>query len=99
MVLELYPSIVYEKAPSTFGEDVDAACNMIQDAVKGFGTDEKKLIAVLADESPEMRYKISLRYKQLFEKDLKDVIKSEVKGDLGFALRLLTLPIHEAEVS
>jgi hypothetical protein len=48
--------------------------------------------------TPEMRVKVPLRYKAMFEKDLKSVIKKEVGNRaFGQALQYLALPPDEAE--
>lgn len=38
---KLYPSVVYGNPPSDFSDEVDAACNDIHSACKGFGTNEE----------------------------------------------------------
>ena len=42
MSLGLFPAIVMEGdlSPDAFGEEVDAICQEIHDACRGFGTDE-----------------------------------------------------------
>jgi hypothetical protein len=43
MGLDIYPAIVHEGdlTPDDFGPEVAAHCQEIDDACKGFGTDEK----------------------------------------------------------
>ena len=42
MGIDLYPSMLYQRdlSPDSFGDEVDAICQEIRDATKGFGTDE-----------------------------------------------------------
>lgn len=69
----------------------------IYQACKGFGTDELRLIKELAVLSPEDRCKVSLRYKEVHGKELKDVLKRECRGDFGEALQFLAVPPDVAE--
>ena len=80
-----------------FTDDIDKACNDIHDACDGFGTDEDKLNEVLAARSAADRYLIAARYPELFEKDLKDVIKSETSGNYGKLLQFISQPIDMTE--
>jgi hypothetical protein len=48
--------------------------------------------------TPEMRCKVPVRYKELYDKQLKDVMKSECGNrDFGTALQLLSSPPDQAE--
>jgi hypothetical protein len=38
-----------------------------------------------------------MRYKELYDKDLSEVMKKEFSGDFGMAMRFLAMPLHEAE--
>jgi hypothetical protein len=100
MSLDLYPFIVHEGdlSPDSFGSDVDDICNEIHKACKGWGTDEKGLLKAMGPMNPETRYKVSLRYKELFGKDLVEVIKSECGNrDFGMALQLLAVSPVDAD--
>ncbi|KAG7374325.1 annexin [Nitzschia inconspicua] len=99
MPLELYPSIIYEGdlSPDAVGDDINEKVEGIYQACKGFGTDELRLIKVLAVLSPEDRCKVSLRYNQVHGKALKDVLKRECRGDFGQALQFLAVPPDVAE--
>ncbi|DAZ93218.1 TPA: hypothetical protein N0F65_001570 [Lagenidium giganteum] len=66
-------------------------------ACKGLGTDEQALIDVLGSKSPEDRSLIAYRYKELYKKELKDLLKSETSGDFGYLLQLVSVPLPEAE--
>jgi hypothetical protein len=60
--------------------------------------ESRKLIKALASQSPANRFKIAHRYKEMFGKELKDVMKSECGSrDFGTCLQLLAVPSDEAE--
>ncbi|KAE8992607.1 hypothetical protein PR003_g21100 [Phytophthora rubi] len=101
-MLNLYPPAnhaVYNGASLNFAPEIDHACQAIHDACKGLGTDEKGLIAALGTKSADQRFLISVRYKELFKKDLKKVLKSETSGDFGRLLQLVSRPLPEAEAA
>jgi hypothetical protein len=56
-----------------------------------------RLIKELGVLSPEDRCKVSLRYKEVHGKELKDVMKRECHGDFGTALQFLAVPLDVAE--
>lgn len=101
-MLNLYPPAnhaVHNGATLNFSADIDHTCKAIHDACKGLGTDEKGLIANLGTKSADQRYLISVRYQQLFNKDLKKLLKSETSGDFGRLLQLIARPLPEAEAA
>jgi hypothetical protein len=101
-MLNLYPPAnhaVHNGAFLNFSADIDHTCQAIHDACKGMGTDEKGLIATLGTKSADQRYLISVRYQQMFGKDLKKTLKSETSGDFGHLLQLLARPLPEAEAA
>lgn len=63
----------------------------------GFGTNEDLLIQTLGSTTPEDRLKIRIRYKDLHEKELKDVMNSETSGDFGMVLKMCSYGPVEAE--
>jgi Annexin len=94
MSLELYPSMVHEGEISrdVASDEIDDLCQKIHDACKGFGTQEKALVTVLGSTTQENRYKIPIRYEQMFEKDLFELIKSECGGKpFGKTLQYLSV--------
>lgn len=99
MTIDLFPPIVHENdlAPDGFGPDIDDACEQIHDGVKGWGANAKAVTEALGATTADERFKIATRYKELYEKELKDVMKSEFSGDYGRAVQLLALPPHDAE--
>ncbi|TDH67310.1 uncharacterized protein CCR75_003391 [Bremia lactucae] len=101
-MLNLYPPanhFVYSGSKLNFSSEIDHACQAINDACKGFGTDEKALIAALGTQSADNRYLISMRYKELFKKKLETVLESETSGDYGYLLQLIAQPLPEAEAT
>ena len=99
MTIDIYPAIVHENdlSPDAFGPEIDEACEEIHDAVKGWGANKDAVIDALGAQDATNRYKISLRYKELYDKDLVQVMKKEFSGDFGAALQFLALPADKAE--
>lgn len=99
MPIPLYPPFILQEdlSPGPFGPATDEACEQIRAATKGWGANKQKVIDALATKDPTERTHIYLRYKELYSKDLKDLMKSEFSGDFGNALQLLSLPPHMAE--
>lgn len=100
MPIALYPEIVTNQDLSPdhgFGTEIDDACEAIHDATKGWGANRQKVIDALATQDATTRTKISIRYKELYGKELKDVMKKEFSGDFGNTLQLLALPPDKAE--
>jgi len=88
--IDFYPPVVLEddKSPD-FGIEIDEICKEIYEACKGWGTDDKRLIKAIGNTIPEDRQKISLRFKELYDKDLRTLMKKETSGDYGTALQFL----------
>ncbi|EGZ15193.1 hypothetical protein PHYSODRAFT_561117 [Phytophthora sojae] len=101
-MLNLYPPAnhaVHNGAFLNFSPDIDQACQAIHEACRGLGTDEKTLIAALGAKSADQRYLVSVRYQQLYGKELRKVLKSETSGDFGRLLQLISRPLPEGEAS
>ncbi|KAL3801933.1 hypothetical protein HJC23_010277 [Cyclotella cryptica] len=99
MSINLYPDTVHSAQlgePSYYPE-IDDACDEIYKATKGFGTDEKAIIATLGSKDCKERFLIAFRYKEKYGKELYDLMKKENSGDFGILTQLLALPIPEAE--
>lgn len=64
----------------------------------GFGTDEDRLLNAMGALTPEQRCFVGAKYKELYDKDLPAIMRSEAgKRDFGTALQLLALPPHVME--
>jgi len=98
---DVYPDIIYKESSELspdFGIKIDDLCKDICEACKGFGTDHKSLIAVISSLTPEQRHKISIRYPELYNKDLLSILKRECgNNDYGLAIQLLSLSPPDAE--
>ena len=101
MTIDLYPPIVHENdlSPDAFGPEIDDLCEEIKDAVKGFGADKDAVIDALGSQDATNRFKMALRYKELYDKNLNQVMKKEFSGDFGMALQFLALPSDKAEAA
>jgi hypothetical protein len=96
--INIYPDLMHEEdLTPDCGVEIDAIVEEIHAAVEGWGCDKSRLVAALGSTLPEDRLKIALRYKDLHEKNLKDVMKKELSGDLGTAMKYLALTPVEAE--
>jgi hypothetical protein len=98
--MQIYPPAAlyaYKKEPHHFSADIKAACEKIQEACLGLGTDEGALIDVLGPRSAEDRALIGYCYKEQFGNTLQEQIKSEVGGDFGYLMRLACMSLPEAE--
>ncbi|XP_061416155.1 annexin A13-like isoform X2 [Lethenteron reissneri] len=71
----------------------------LRKACKGLGTDEDKIIDILANRTAKQRHEIKEEYKRSFGDDLVDVLKGELKGDLEkVVLALMDLPaVYDAK--
>ena len=55
------------------------------------------MIEKLASLDPTGRYKLALRYKELYSSHLHELMKKEFSGDFGLCMQFLAMPSHEAE--
>lgn len=78
-------------------EDIGNKCEELYSAMKGWGTDEKSLISVMGTLSTKERYMVATKFEKVYGNSLYDKMKSEVGGDMGRALKLLSLSSVEAE--
>ncbi|EEC16536.1 annexin, putative, partial [Ixodes scapularis] len=69
--------------------------NALRKAMKGFGTDEKAIIAILCKRSSDQRMQIVAMYKQCHGRDLIGDIKSELRGRFEDVMVGLLYPMHE----
>ncbi|XP_071128347.1 annexin A4-like isoform X2 [Mytilus edulis] len=81
------------KPAKNFNAENDA--NILRKAMKGFGTDEKAIIDVLAFRSSEQRQQIRTMFKTMFGKDLIKELKSELGGKFEDCVVALMMPWDE----
>lgn len=67
----------------------------LRKAMKGFGTDEAAIIAVLAKRTSDQRQAILTTYKQMFGRDLVKDLKSELSGKFEDVIVGLMTPLYE----
>jgi len=65
--------------------------------MKGFGTDEKAIIAILGNRTTEERQKLKTIYKTMHGKDLVKELKSELGGKVRYLVKLLMMESHERD--
>lgn len=99
MSINLYPDEIHKAqlGDPEYYPEIDSACEAIHAATEGFGTDEEQIIKTLGSKNTVERYLIAFRYKEMYEKELKELMKKENTGDFGFLTQLLSLPAPDAE--
>lgn len=96
--ISLYPDVTFEEdLTPDYGIEIDEICTKINEATEGWGTDNNELIETLGSTTAEERFLISGRYPELYDTDLRELMKSEASGDFGRALKFLALSPVEAE--
>lgn len=98
MTIPLYPPVVHQmKNMPHAGAQVDELCEEIQAATKGWGANKQKVIDALATQDAPTRTQMYVRYKELYQQDLAQLMDKEFSGNFGVALEFLALPPHYAE--
>jgi len=72
--------------------NAETSAKQLRDAMKGLGTDEKKIIDVLCSHNSQQRQEIKLKFKTMFGKDLIDDLKSELGGNFEDAVVAMMQP-------
>ncbi|OXB66972.1 hypothetical protein ASZ78_004636 [Callipepla squamata] len=72
--------------------DAGRDAEILRKAMKGFGTDEKAIIDVVANRSNEQRQKIKAAFKTMYGKDLIKDLKSELSGNVEELILALFMP-------
>jgi annexin A7/11 len=78
-------------------QDAETVAKSLHTAMKGIGTDEKRLIKELCSISNEQRQLVKARYITMYGKALDEHIKSETGGYLEKILVALLRPSYEYE--
>jgi len=97
--ISLYPEALYEEdLTPDCGTEIDERCTEIYEACKGWGTSEKRVIEAIGNTTGEERKLIAMRYQEMYDKDLRKLLKSECgSNNFGQALQYLSLGPVEAE--
>jgi len=97
--ISLYPAELYEEdLTPDCGVEIDEKCTEIYEACKGWGTSEKRLIEAIGKTTSEERKLISLRYEEMYDKELLKLMKKECgNNDFGEALQYAALGPVETE--
>ncbi|KAG2396507.1 Annexin-like protein [Vigna angularis] len=72
-------------APITFSPGADAEA--LHNAFKGWGTDEKTVIAILGHRNVYQRQQIRKLYEEMYQEDLVKRLESELTGDFEYSLK------------
>ncbi|XP_076063062.1 annexin-B12-like isoform X2 [Oratosquilla oratoria] len=88
-----YTQIPTIKSLGSFDASTDASS--LRKAMKGFGTDEKAIIHILANRTNIQRQQILLKYQQSYGRDLVHDLKSELGGKLETVVLALMTPLYQ----
>ncbi|XP_042859602.1 annexin B9-like isoform X4 [Penaeus japonicus] len=86
-----YTEIPTVTAMGHFDPSSDAAA--LRKAMKGFGTDEAAIIAILSRRTSDQRQQIMLKYQQSYGRDLVKDLKSELSGKFEDVVIALMTPL------
>ncbi|KAK9685094.1 hypothetical protein K7432_015632 [Basidiobolus ranarum] len=90
-----YGGNMYGSAYTAHQANQDAQA--LRSAMKGFGTDEKAIINIVAQRTPEQIATLSQAFKANYGKSLGEEFRSETSGDFGYLLQGFAFPQPEFE--
>lgn len=66
--------------------NLEQDCEALRKAMKGWGTDDKALIKIIANRTNAYRQRLKVQYKSMYGKDLMEELKSETSGNFEDAI-------------
>lgn len=93
--MKIYPNT---NTTTMTSEQLELAADDLNVAMKGVGTDETSLIEILGKKSPTDRELIATMFQRKYKKRLITKIAFDVRLDFGRLLKLLVVPLVDAEV-
>ena len=98
--IHLYPFDLYDDdLTPDCGVEIDDICTEIYEACKGWGKDSKRLVQALGNTLGEDRRRIAIRFPEMYDKDLTQLMKDECgnNNEMGAATQFLSVGPVEAE--
>lgn len=77
--------------------DIEDACKALRKAMRGIGTDEKRIINILSETTNSQRQEIKIEFMTMYGKSLEEELSSETGGAFLKCLKKLLQPIWELE--
>lgn len=93
------PAPAQPAAPALTPAELERDAQALRTAMKGFGTDEKALIDVLAKRTPEQAGQIAQAFKSHYGRNLLDDIQNECSGNFKKIMMYLAMNAVELDVA